>query len=385
MTRTLPLLLALAACAPATDTATDDLAETGSLDDSAAPSDSGDTGTEDTSTDDSPEFTSCGDPVSQFPGVVASTTDLTAFGASSIGALVDRSGLSADMEGVMTHDCSEANSFKSSNGELTGTLTFELAAAHRVEGFTIWNSGQVDGERGVRDVAVSTSLDGVTYTPVPGGELEIAKAGCPADAETVQFHATRAKYVRLEVKSTWAEDISNFGIGAIAFHGMANCGIAEVPDVVFSSDDLGTCCGTSFASLGDGSGLDVDHVTGTHTCTDEDGWKSSSSVTEGRLQMDLGAVYSVAELAIWNHGQNDGGRGVGDFGITASEDGEIYVTLDELPTTLAIADACPTTPQFLRISPPIEARYLRMKIDNAQSEMVTNVGLGEIKVFAETK
>src|SRR5262249_25232203 len=63
---------------------------------------------------------------------------------------------------------SPLNSWASADGTLTGQVTFDLHGAYTLIGMSVWNLNS-NGNAGVQGVGVSTSTDGVTFTPLAGG------------------------------------------------------------------------------------------------------------------------------------------------------------------------------------------------------------------------
>ena len=128
--------------------------------------------------------------------------------------MVDGSGLTGGSLDSFAglHDDADSTGWKSLTTK--GTITFNLGALYVLDAFGVWNHAQLDGDRGVRDVLVEISADGVNFSPLVGGPTQFARApSAPVSAEVFTFPDVSAAYVRFDVFD---------GYGAI------NTGIAEV-------------------------------------------------------------------------------------------------------------------------------------------------------------
>ena len=146
-----------------------------------------------------------------------------------------------------------------------------------------------------------------------------------------------------------------------------------IPDVVVVTD-MGVCCGASLDAMVDGTGIDDE---GLHNCGDGDGWKSDG-VTSGALTFDLGDVYALDTVTIWNSGQLGGDRGVKNLAIFTSVDGAAYVPLAQAPTSLEAAVGCPVAPSEYPFD-RTEARFVRFDVGSGHGADTVNVGLLEVQ------
>ncbi len=104
-------------------------------------------------------------------------------------------------------------------------IVYDLARVVSLQGLEVWNyQDQVRGllTRGVRDVAVSASLDGLDYAPI--GSFPLRRApdiGERGHQERLSFEPTEARFVRLEVASNYSDDWSGHtryvGLNRVAF------------------------------------------------------------------------------------------------------------------------------------------------------------------------
>lgn len=153
--------------------------------------------------------------VTIIPNVTA-TTDMGSLNASTTpDKMVDGSGLTgANFTSYAgTHDAGDATGWKSTVGFTSGTITFDLQGLHLLESLGVWNHPQLDGDRGVRNVVVSTSTDGVVFTDVEGGPTAFAQKTAPVSAQVFDFGDVLATHVRIEV---------------IDGYGAVNTGLSEV-------------------------------------------------------------------------------------------------------------------------------------------------------------
>jgi hypothetical protein len=156
--------------------------------------------------------------VERIDGVVASSPDMGTCCSGGFPAMVDGSGL-ASLSTTALHDCNDTTMWKSNTPITTGELDFDLGAVFALNQIAVWNSAQVSGERGVKDVTIETSVDGVTFAALPGAPTQFAKqTSCPSPAEIFEFNPVAARYVRFNITSSWTTGLaSNTGIAEIFF------------------------------------------------------------------------------------------------------------------------------------------------------------------------
>lgn len=151
---------------------------------------------------------------------VAATTTLTAEFGSSLTNTINGNGLntfpSLDAPHAMT---SPGNSFLATND--TGSIDFDLGGSYLLEGFSFWNQNAPGpGQTGIQGIVVSSSEDGVTYTPIPGSPTTFAQVtGSTTSAETFSFTAVMASFIRLDVLSNYGDPGNIIAFAEIAFSG----------------------------------------------------------------------------------------------------------------------------------------------------------------------
>lgn len=168
----------------------------------------------------------------------------TAFGAS-VAATINGSGLTGPGEvetgdnplsgfSGNTHDNSSGNmwrTFNSANGfgapvDPNAVLTFDLGDVYDLTQIYYWNYNETfESDRGIREVNVSTSANGIDFTTA--SFLTLAQAsGFGGDAgASIAFSAFGARYVRFEVVSNFG-DTGLTGLGEVRFVGA----VSAVPE-----------------------------------------------------------------------------------------------------------------------------------------------------------
>ncbi|MDC3962796.1 discoidin domain-containing protein [Polyangium jinanense] len=167
--------------------------------------------------------------------------------------------------------------------------------------------------------------------------------------------------------------------------GMCNGELLRISNVIASSPVLGSCCDTAFAALSDGSGLTSLDPMGLHDCEEATMWASQPQVHTGTLNFDLGKVYEIHQVVVWNSAQLNGQRGVRHLTMTVSEDESTFVPLNGSPTMLGIRAVCPSGSAIFDVDPPQKGRAIQFNIEDGHSVgAVTNVGLGEVWFFGKS-
>ena len=137
-----------------------------------------------------------------------------------------------------------ANSWVSSTGILAGDITFALGAPVSLDGFSFWNQNNggpgLLGVTGIRGLAISYSLDNVSFLPIPGAPTSFAQeTGNISSAQQFSFAPVTARFVRFGVQSNYG-DTAQTGFAEVKFSGssvpeptsalfgLALCGVAAV-------------------------------------------------------------------------------------------------------------------------------------------------------------
>jgi hypothetical protein len=163
----------------------------------------------------------------------------TAFGASIL-ATINGSGLSSTstvntggdpstgFSGV-THDTSSGNmwrTFVASNGfgapvDPNAVLTWDLGATYNLTGIYYWNYNEfTEIDRGIRNVNISTSADGVNFSTPTLVTLAQSGGSFSDPGASLSLTALNAQYVRFEVISNYGDpDLA--GLGEVRFIGTA--------------------------------------------------------------------------------------------------------------------------------------------------------------------
>ena len=153
-------------------------------------------------------------PAGYITGVTATTNMGTAGG--DIAHIVDGSGLSS-LSLTATHAAADSsNSWLS--GVLTGQVTFDLHGAYTLVGMSVWNFNGLN-IFGVQGVSVSTSTDGVTFTPLAGGPTTFAIGAFQNEPpQQFTFGPVVADFVRFNITSNYGFP-QGTGLSEVGFDG----------------------------------------------------------------------------------------------------------------------------------------------------------------------
>jgi len=238
-----------------------------------------------------------------------------------------------------------------------------------VDGLAFWNAnGPGPGGTGIQDVMVSSSEDGVTYTPIAGAPTTFTRVMSPTSpAEMFSFTEITAFYIRLDVLSNYGDPGNLVALAEVAFSGIAAPIVENVINPVSASTTLTAEFGTDLLNTLNGQGLDAfPSLSANHEPTNPpNSWVSSD--TSGTIDFDLGGSYLVDGLSFWN--QNAGGPGTdGDSGINdimmyASDDGITYTLIPGSPTTIAQVTTGISAPEMFTFM-ELVASYIRIEVLN---------------------
>jgi hypothetical protein len=152
---------------------------------------------------------------------VSATTSLVPSFGSTVDNTINGVGLDSYPSLSATHEMTTPNNaFYAAND--SGTIDFDLGGQFMVEGLSFWNNNAPGpGATGVQGVIVSSSPDGITYTPIPGSPTIFAQVMSPTTpAETFAFTPVYAKFIRFEVTSNYNDPGSLIGFAEVAFTGI---------------------------------------------------------------------------------------------------------------------------------------------------------------------
>jgi hypothetical protein len=310
--------------------------------------------------------------------VSASTTLVPQFDTSLVSTF-NGSGLDEFPSLTTSHAMSVfGNSFVANNEP--GTIDFDLGGSYLVDGIAFWNQnffGPVLGENGIQDVIISSSNDGVTFTPIAGAPNVFAQALCaPCAQETISFPEVMASFIRFDVLSNWGEP-TYVAFSEVAFSG-AEVAIENVINPVSATSTLAPA-GTDILNALNGTGLDVfPSLSATHEPSNPGNSWISQDVS-GMIDFDLGGLYLVDGFSFWNQNAGgpgtDGTTGIKDVMVYASTDGTTYTLIPGGPTTFAQITTGPSTPEMFDFT-ALEASFIRIEVLNNHGDMFT--GFAEI-------
>src|SRR5262245_12345140 len=142
-------------------------------------------------------------------GVTATTNMGSGFG-TQLSNTVNGNGLLAVSLTAPHAPTIPLNSWASSGGVLTGTVTFALGGSFQVNSFSFWNQKAggpgPNGSTGIRDVQVLTSTDGVSFVALAGGPSLFAQVptntGLP---EIFTFAPVSATHFQFNILSNYGD------------------------------------------------------------------------------------------------------------------------------------------------------------------------------------
>ena len=157
--------------------------------------------------------------------------------------------------------------------------------------------------------------------------------------------------------------------------GAANAALINGVTMTTPMGTFGTYC---LPCLTNGAGLSSLSLAATHDANYPNMWLSGGGgPVTGTLTFDLGAVYMLTAIGIWNY--NYGavlGRGVKTMSVDISIDNVLYTTLLG-PTVIPLGTGAPIPGHVINLS-AVNARYIRFSIiDNYGDLQYT--GLSEVQ------
>ena len=163
---------------------------------------------------------------------VSATTTLSGSFGSSLDNTINGAGLDTFPSLSATHEMTTPdNSFLATNDQ--GAIDFDLGGSYLIDGLAFWNENAPGpGQTGIQDVTVSSSEDGITYTPISGAPSTFAKVNGPTStAEQFSFTPITASYIRFDVISNYGDPGNLVAFAEVAFSGTEVLGVS---DAIFS-------------------------------------------------------------------------------------------------------------------------------------------------------
>jgi len=107
------------------------------------------------------------------------------------------------------------------DGVTTGTVTFDLGSLFKVGSSTVWNYGPgCCGEgRSTKDLGISVSTDGATYTSAGNFVLNQVTTD-PFPGQSLALNDVSARFVRFSINSNYG-DATYSGLSEVKFYGTA--------------------------------------------------------------------------------------------------------------------------------------------------------------------
>jgi hypothetical protein len=157
---------------------------------------------------------------------VSATTTLTAQFGSNLDNTINGAGLDAFPSLSATHEgTNPGNAFYATNA--AGTIDFDLGGSFLLDGLAFWNANAPGpGQTGIQEVLVSSSEDGVTYTPIAGSPITFTQVMTPTSpAEQFSFTEITASFIRFDVISNYGDPGNLVAFAEVAFSGVAILGV----------------------------------------------------------------------------------------------------------------------------------------------------------------
>jgi hypothetical protein len=145
----------------------------------------------------------------------ASSSMTTAMGPEKT---IDGSGLDA----LDQHSTSAMQMWLSKKGQSPVWIQYEFDAVYKLYQMWVWNSNQEVEPAvgfGAMDVVIETSLDGANWTSLADVPEFSQASGEPnyVHNTTVEFGGVQAKFVRLTIKTNWADGTKQAGLSEVRF------------------------------------------------------------------------------------------------------------------------------------------------------------------------
>jgi hypothetical protein len=311
---------------------------------------------------------------------VSATTTLTAQFGTTLDLSIDGTGLDAFPSLTANHGMSVfGNSFVAINE--TGSIDFNLGGSYLVDGLAFWNQnffGPVPGENGIQEVLISSSNDGVTYTPIVGAPNIFAQTTCMnCPSEQFSFTEVMASFIRFDVINNWGEP-TYVGFSEVAFSGIEAIVIENVIIPVSASSTLAPA-GTDINNAINGTGLATfPSLSANHVPSNPiNSWISQDAT--GTIDFDLGGAFLVDGFSFWNQNAGgpgaDGTTGIRDVVIYSSEDGVTFTEVPGAINTFAQVTTGDSPPEQFAFA-EVTASFMRIEVLNNHGDMFT--GFAEI-------
>jgi hypothetical protein len=159
--------------------------------------------------------------------IIGATSATTNMGESfPLSHAIDQSGLTAtyvsgttDFDSFVastTHNSQPGNDWVANNQ--TGNVFFDLGGIFSIDKAAVWNFGGQSGiiNFGIQNIALSWSIDDLTYTSLSSYTLLQGVTGVNSAAQVLTFGSVNARYIRMDVLSNYGGIGSS--LGEIAFN-----------------------------------------------------------------------------------------------------------------------------------------------------------------------
>jgi hypothetical protein len=156
------------------------------------------------------------------------------------------------------------------------------------------------------------------------------------------------------------------------------------PEQLTASSHLNADYDPIYAGNGAGLSGDTHTADGTDNFGADSMWLSANNTVAGQfLQINLGDLYTVDQLKIWNYNQPQAAgnwRGIRSANIQVSTDGVTYTSVATPTLTQAPGTNAYNTPDIVSITGSPQARFVRIVANTTWGDL-WYVGLSEVQVF----
>ena len=174
----------------------------------------------------------------QFIAPVTTTTNMGTFQTYNIANLTNGLGL-----GSISLDATHSNLWQEmwiSNAILTGFLQFDFGSVQPLNAIAVWNyNSSISLQRGVAQMNVSLSTDGVNFTPFSTEAPAMATA-LPVLPHLIEVGGVPARYVKFDILQNYGNNYT--GLAEVQF-------VAGTGGVIGSNTVLGQGCVPAFRSF----------------------------------------------------------------------------------------------------------------------------------------
>lgn len=218
-------------------------------------------------------------------------------------SIINGNGLTGDGSAGSTHGnaAAEGPYWSTNPGDVAPEITFDLGGLYDVTTMRIWNwnyTGLTDG--GVEDVDVYAGATLGSMALVGSYTFAQADGTATYTGEDIALSTSGVRYIRFDITTFYNMAYTWGGLSEVRFEGSQYGGSVITPTTATASSYYSARLP---ANTWNGSGLTGDGSPGsTHLASGGEGnmWSSNLGDVDPSITYDLGAVYDVNVMRIWN-------------------------------------------------------------------------------------